>query len=124
MMIAGASGVMRLRTWRRMWWPAWHHALAGRWAEAAALHRKYFSLFEAMSLKRTPFRLAAMAMRGLIEETYRMPLCEMTPETGKVGQNPARDAQAMIKLAVSAARPMVRLSSASPGFRHPAGGGR
>jgi len=82
MMIAGASGVISVAANVAPDAVAGmvHHALAGRWAEAAALHRKYFSLFEAMFLETNPIPIkAAMAMRGLIEETYRMPLCEMTP---------------------------------------------
>ena len=58
-----------------------HHALGGRWAEAAALHRKFFPLFSDLFLETNPIPIkAAMAMRGLIEETYRMPLCEMAPK--------------------------------------------
>lgn len=58
-----------------------HHALGGRWAEAAALHKKFFPLFSDLFLETNPIPIkAAMAMRGLIEEVYRMPLCEMSPK--------------------------------------------
>jgi 4-hydroxy-tetrahydrodipicolinate synthase len=56
-----------------------HHALAGRWAEAQALHARYYPLFTAIFLDTNPIPIkAAMAMAGLIEETYRLPLCAMS----------------------------------------------
>ena len=54
-----------------------HAALAGRWDEARALHMKYYRLFTTMFIDTNPVPLkAAMAMVGLIEEVYRLPLCE------------------------------------------------
>jgi 4-hydroxy-tetrahydrodipicolinate synthase len=56
-----------------------HHALAGRWNEAQALHRQYYGMFTAIFMDTNPIPVkAAMAMLGLIEETYRLPLCEMS----------------------------------------------
>jgi len=56
-----------------------HAALAGRWAEAQALHRKYHPLFTAVFLDTNPIPIkAALAMAGLIEEVYRLPLCELS----------------------------------------------
>ena len=54
-----------------------HAAAAGRWDEARALHMKYYRLFTDIFLDTNPIPIkAAMAMAGMIEETYRLPLCE------------------------------------------------
>ena len=54
-----------------------HAAAAGRWDEARALHMKYYRLFTDIFIDTNPIPIkAAMAMTGLIEETYRLPLCE------------------------------------------------
>jgi 4-hydroxy-tetrahydrodipicolinate synthase len=54
-----------------------HAAAAGRWDEARALHMKYYRLFTDIFIDTNPIPIkAAMAMAGLIEETYRLPLCE------------------------------------------------
>lgn len=53
-------------------------ALKGNWAEARALHLKYYRLFTDLFLDTNPLPVkAAMAMMGLCEEVYRLPLCEM-----------------------------------------------
>ncbi len=60
-----------------------HAAAAGRWDEARALHMKYYRLFTDIFIDTNPIPIkAAMAMAGLIEETYRLPLCE-TSEANK-----------------------------------------
>jgi len=60
-----------------------HAAAAGRWDEARALHMKYYRLFTDLFIDTNPIPIkAAMAMAGLIEETYRLPLCE-TSEANK-----------------------------------------
>jgi 4-hydroxy-tetrahydrodipicolinate synthase len=54
-------------------------ALAGQWPEAAALHRKYYRLFCDLFLDTNPVPVkAALAMMGLAEEVYRLPLCSMS----------------------------------------------
>lgn len=54
-----------------------HAAAAGRWDDARALHMKYYRLFTDIFIDTNPIPIkAAMAMTGLIEETYRLPLCE------------------------------------------------
>ncbi len=54
-------------------------ALAGRWEEALRLHRQYYPLFADLFIDTNPIPIkAAMAMTGLIEEVYRLPLCEMS----------------------------------------------
>jgi len=53
-------------------------ALEGRWDEARAMHLKHYRLFCDCFLDTNPIPIkAAMAMAGLIEETYRLPLCSM-----------------------------------------------
>ncbi len=52
------------------------NALAGDWTTARELHRRYYSLFVELFLDTNPIPVkAAMAMMGLLEETYRLPLC-------------------------------------------------
>jgi 4-hydroxy-tetrahydrodipicolinate synthase len=56
-----------------------HHALKGEWNEARAMHLKYYRLFTDLFIDTNPVPIkAAMAMKGLVEETYRLPLCEMS----------------------------------------------
>jgi len=56
-----------------------HAALKGHWPEARALHLKYYRLFTDLFIDTNPIPIkAAMAMTGLIEEVYRLPLCEMS----------------------------------------------
>ena len=56
-----------------------HAALKGHWTEARALHLKYYRLFTDLFIDTNPIPIkAAMAMAGLIEEVYRLPLCEMS----------------------------------------------
>lgn len=55
-----------------------HHALAGRWKEARALHHKYYRLFADLFIDTNPIPVkTALAMMGKIEESFRLPLCEM-----------------------------------------------
>lgn len=57
-----------------------HAALRGDWARAQALHLKYYRLFTDLFLDTNPIPVkSAMAMMGLAEEVYRLPLCETTP---------------------------------------------
>ncbi|MDO9542412.1 MAG: 4-hydroxy-tetrahydrodipicolinate synthase, partial [Kiritimatiellia bacterium] len=56
-----------------------HSALAGNWTRAMSLHRRYFRLFSDVFLDTNPIPVkAALAMLGLIEEEYRLPLCPMS----------------------------------------------
>lgn len=58
-----------------------HLALAGEWEAAKRLHFKYYRLFCDLFIDTNPIPVkAAMAMLGLIEETYRLPLCPMEDE--------------------------------------------
>lgn len=50
----------------------------GDYAGARAIHRKYYNLFKHLFLESNPIPIkAAMAMAGMIEEEYRLPLCPM-----------------------------------------------
>jgi 4-hydroxy-tetrahydrodipicolinate synthase len=56
-------------------------ALAGDYETAQALHDKYAQLFDDLFIDTNPIPIkAAMAMKGMLEETYRLPLCSMTDE--------------------------------------------
>ncbi len=56
-----------------------HSALDGNWQQARELHRRYYRLFTDLFLDTNPIPVkAAMAMMGMIEEVYRLPLCETT----------------------------------------------
>jgi 4-hydroxy-tetrahydrodipicolinate synthase len=55
-------------------------ALAGKWDEARALHYSLLPLFKAIFIETNPIPIkAALAMKGLIEETYRLPMCPLKP---------------------------------------------
>jgi 4-hydroxy-tetrahydrodipicolinate synthase len=57
-------------------------ALAGDFAEARKLHLKNHSLFSAllcMEVNPLPIK-TALALMGQVEEVFRLPLCQMTPE--------------------------------------------
>lgn len=55
--------------------------LAGDYAKAYEYHRKLYPLFRDQFVETNPIPIkAAMAMAGLLEEEYRLPLCELSPE--------------------------------------------
>jgi 4-hydroxy-tetrahydrodipicolinate synthase len=54
-------------------------ALDGNWDKARQLHLRYYPLFRDMFIDANPIPVkAAMAMMGMIEERYRLPLCPMS----------------------------------------------
>ncbi|MDT8392175.1 MAG: 4-hydroxy-tetrahydrodipicolinate synthase [Lentisphaeria bacterium] len=56
-----------------------HAALAGDWPAAQALHARMYPLFKDLFIETNPVPIkAAMAMSGLIEEEYRLPMCPMS----------------------------------------------
>lgn len=56
-----------------------HLALEGKWDEARRLHLQYYPLFTDLFIDTNPIPVkAAMAMMGLIEEAYRLPMCAMS----------------------------------------------
>ena len=51
---------------------------AGAYDQARAMHRKLYRFFKGMFIETNPIPVkAAMAMRGLLEEEYRLPLCPL-----------------------------------------------
>jgi 4-hydroxy-tetrahydrodipicolinate synthase len=56
-------------------------ALAGEMSKAEELNKNMSSIFSGAFIETNPIPIkAALAMKGLIQETYRLPLCEMGPE--------------------------------------------
>ena len=56
-----------------------HAALKGQWEEARALHLRHHRIFTDLFVDTNPIPVkAAMAMMGMIEEEYRLPLCAMS----------------------------------------------
>ena len=56
-------------------------ALEGNYDEAQALHDKYAKVFDDLFIDTNPIPIkAAMAMKGMVEETYRLPMCPTTDE--------------------------------------------
>lgn len=56
-----------------------HFALQEKWEEAQKLHASHYRLFRDLFIDTNPVPVkTAMAMMGLIEEVYRLPLCEMS----------------------------------------------
>ena len=54
--------------------------LNGIFTEALPIHRQFYRLFKDLFIETNPIPVkAAMVMRGMIEEEYRLPLCEMSP---------------------------------------------
>lgn len=60
-------------------------ALAGDFKAAAMLHHALYKFFSHLFIEVNPVPVkAALAMLGQIEETYRLPMCEMQPENKAV----------------------------------------
>ncbi len=56
--------------------------LAGRPAAAIKLHQKYYALFKDLFIETNPLPVkAALAMMGMIQEEYRLPLVPMNPKS-------------------------------------------
>src|SRR5438094_10644593 len=56
-----------------------HAALAGDWKLARELHLRLFPLSRAMFIETNPIPVKeAMAMLGMIEPEYRLPMCRMS----------------------------------------------
>ncbi len=73
-------------------------ALAGDWATARALHKKYFPLMQANFVESNPLPVkAVLAMMGKIEEIYRLPLLPMRRDTRSKLQKIASDAGLIAK---------------------------
>jgi 4-hydroxy-tetrahydrodipicolinate synthase len=54
---------------------------AGKFSEAVKIHQKYYPLFKDLFIETNPVPVkAALAMMGIIEEEYRLPLVPMSPK--------------------------------------------
>jgi 4-hydroxy-tetrahydrodipicolinate synthase len=61
-----------------------HTALKGDWDRARKLHYELLPLFKAIFLETNPIPIkATMAMKGYVEEVYRLPMCPMSEENKK-----------------------------------------
>ncbi|MBN2161868.1 MAG: 4-hydroxy-tetrahydrodipicolinate synthase [Pontiellaceae bacterium] len=61
------------------------HALAGEFDAAQILHDKYARTFDHLFIDTNPIPIkAAMAMKGMLEEVYRLPMCSTTDENKAV----------------------------------------
>ena len=82
MMIVGAKGVISVASnlIPQVVADMVHAGLEGNWSQAQQLHGAYFPLFNALlSVDSNPIPIkAAMAMTGMLEETYRLPLCPLS----------------------------------------------
>lgn len=59
-------------------------ALEGNWAKARELHYELLPLFRAIFIETNPIPIkAALAMKGMIRENYRLPMCRMSDEHKK-----------------------------------------
>ena len=59
-------------------------ALAEEYGTAQELHNKYAQLFDDLFIDTNPIPIkAAMAMKGLLNEVYRLPMCSTTDENKK-----------------------------------------
>lgn len=82
MMIVGAKGVISVASnvAPKAIAEMVHFAANGNWEEARKLHMQYFGLMADLFLDTNPIPVkAALAMMGLIEEVYRLPLSPLSP---------------------------------------------
>jgi 4-hydroxy-tetrahydrodipicolinate synthase len=87
MMSVGASGVISVASHviPAQMVELTHSALEGNWERALEIHKKYYRLFCDMFVDTNPIPVkAAMAMMGMIEETYRLPMCSMNDTNKEV----------------------------------------
>jgi 4-hydroxy-tetrahydrodipicolinate synthase len=56
-------------------------ALKGDWDGARKMHYELLPLFKAMFIETNPIPIkAAMAMKGMMAESYRLPMCPLAPK--------------------------------------------
>lgn len=69
-----------------------HAALDNKWELAREIHYQTYALMRANFIETSPVPVkAAMAMMGLIEEVYRLPLVPMQPKNREKLQSILRD---------------------------------
>jgi 4-hydroxy-tetrahydrodipicolinate synthase len=82
-MAAGAKGVISVSSnlIPRQLSKMVHAFLKGDPKAALKLHEKYYPLFKDLFIETNPVPVkAALAMKGLVSEEYRMPLVRMNPD--------------------------------------------
>ena len=68
-------------------------ALKGEWDEARKLHYELMPLFKAEFIETNPIPIKAMmAMKGMINEIYRLPMCSLSEENRKKAEQVMKDA--------------------------------
>ncbi len=71
-------------------------ALEGDYATARKMHYKLLPLFKGIFIETNPIPIkAALAMKGVCKEVYRLPMCEMKPENKEKLRKILRDAGAI-----------------------------
>jgi 4-hydroxy-tetrahydrodipicolinate synthase len=67
-------------------------ALKGDWDAARRMHYEMLPLFKAIFIETNPIPIkAALAMKGMIGETYRLPMCAMAPKNREALQAALRE---------------------------------
>jgi 4-hydroxy-tetrahydrodipicolinate synthase len=67
-------------------------ALRGQWDQARELHYRLLPLFKAIFIETNPIPIkAALAMKGMMKEVYRLPMCPMGEENRKTLAGVLRD---------------------------------
>jgi 4-hydroxy-tetrahydrodipicolinate synthase len=67
-------------------------ALKGDWDGARKMHYDLLPLFKAIFIETNPIPIkAAMAMKGMMSEIYRLTMCAMTPANHKTLENALRE---------------------------------
>ena len=68
------------------------HGLAGDFAAAEAIHERLAQLFKVAFIETNPIPIKAMlAMLGMCREVYRLPLCELRPESRAAVEQTVRE---------------------------------
>jgi 4-hydroxy-tetrahydrodipicolinate synthase len=67
-------------------------ALKGDWNAARKMHYELLPLFKAIFIETNPIPIkAALAMKGMITESYRLPMCAMAPKNREALQSALRE---------------------------------
>jgi 4-hydroxy-tetrahydrodipicolinate synthase len=71
-------------------------ALKGQWDAARRMHYELLPLFKAIFIETNPIPIkAAMAMKGMMYESYRLPMCPMAPANRKALEAALRESKVL-----------------------------
>jgi 4-hydroxy-tetrahydrodipicolinate synthase len=71
-------------------------ALKGDWDGARKMHYELLPLFKAIFVETNPIPIkAALAMKGMITESYRLPMCALTPASRTTLEGALKDAKVL-----------------------------